>query len=666
MTLRTSCSKTALLRKTVSRFWPLWLGYLLVLLLILPMGLYNDLQYNTTVLRTDVQRYLYNMTQAGVAFAFFMAPLSAMCVFSHLYNDRHTGAYASLPVKRENMFLSCSLAGLIPQLLAGLIAATATLGVEASFGMVDFPSLLTFLGIFCLHTITFYGFALLCAQMTGAILVVPAVYIVLQFTAIVVQALVQGLVELFLFGYSYSSLDIGFLSPFIYILNHVDYTSVHEGAGNTFTLVSYTFEGWLPCILYAVSGLAFAVLSFFLYRKRRMEASGDFVAYRPLKPVFKWALGLGCGLCLSVLLASMFHSNNADTILGIPSAPAVLLFLLLGGAVGFFGAEMLMKKTFRVFDKKGWQGFALFAAVTALLLGSLVFDFFGYETRIPGPEDIESVSLFAQADDAVLTSPEAIEKVIRLHEGAIASEQENKEAQKKNWEDMDYDTRYFRVIYFLKNGRALERRYNLCNTGSMLDVLQQVEDVMNSKEAILTRVPDPTTLQPERIRYAMINYNIETKPLSQQDGIYAPAFQHESRSLTSAEAYDLYANCILPDMLEGTIGTVWFGKKSRYYNPQHEGHIEFEVSLLPDGSTDEYGRSYSHYYFVPTENSHRTNAWLAEHGVTMLLLDYVNQQYEKAEILNMNPNSFPEEITSASSIGIIGGADGPTAVFVTQ
>ena len=422
------------------------------------------------------------------------------------------------------------------------------------------------------------------------------------------------------------------------------------------------FEGWLPCILYAVSGLTFAVLSFFLYRRRRMESAGDFVACRPLKPVFKWALGLGCGLCLSVLLASMFHIDRTDTILGIPSAPATLLFLLLGGFVGFFGAEMLMKKTFRVFEKKAWKSFLIFGLAVLVLHGALVFDFFGYETRVPDPEDIQSVSLYAQADDAILTSPEAIAQIIDLHEGAIACEKENKEARKQNWEDMSYDTKYFRVFYYLKNGRSLERRYNLCDTGSMLAVLQQVEQVMNSEEAILARVPDPETLQPSRIQYAMISYNIETKPLSQQSGTYAPAFQHESRSLTSSEAYDLYANCILPDMLDGTIGTVCFGEKSEYYNPQYEGHIEFEVSRLPDGSTDEYGRSYSHYYFVPTENSVRTNAWLKEHGVTMLLLDYVNQQYEKAEKLNMNPNSAE----GASSIAVIGGADGPTSIIVAQ
>jgi len=665
MTLRTSCSKAAMFRKTVSRFWPLWAAYLAVLLLMLPLGLSNDLQYDSTISIADVQQYLYTMTQASVGDAFVMAPIAAMCVFSHLYNDRHTGAYASLPIKRENIFLSCTLAGLIPQLLSGLITTLAVLGVQASYGVVDFASTFTFLGIFCLNTITFYGFAVLCAQMTGAILVVPAVYIVLQFTAIVVQGLSQVLIDLFLYGYSYSSLDLGVLSPLIYLANHVDFHSVREILANGSTrVVSYTFEGWLPCALYAVSGLVFLVLSFFLYRKRRMEASGDFVAYKPLKPVFKWALGLGCGLVLSTLMASMFHSDRTDAILGIPSGTATLLFLLLGGFVGFFGAEMLMKKTFRVFEKKAWKGFLIFCAAVLLLHGALVFDFFGYERRTPDLEDIESVHLQAQGDSGSFYEPANIEQVIHLHKGAIATQQENKAARKDIWDDRNIDTKSFFVTYFLKNGKTLERTYHLCNVGPMLDVLRQVETVMNGREAIATRVPNPAELDPKTIRYATIGYTVETKPLSQQNGTYAPAFQHESRSLTADEVYELYATCIYPDMLENTTGTVCFGQDSPYFNPQYDGSIEFEV-LFPENETDELGRPSSYYYFVPTVNSKRTCAWLKEHGITMLEQEYIETQYEEADRLNGKPEEIIVTHGEAASIGIIGGADGPTSIVVT-
>lgn len=655
-----------MLRKTISRFWPLWAGYLAVLLLALPMGLYNDLQFDDFVTKADIQQYVYGIVQAGAVFAFIMAPLTAMCVFGHLYNDRSAGAYASLPVTRENTFLSCMLAGLLPQLSAIVITALVTLGTEASFGVVDITSLLTFLGIFCLHTVTFYGFAVLCAQMTGAILVVPAVFVVLQFTAMAVQGMVQVLVELFFYGYSYSSLDLSFLSPIVHIISNVDYTATREYLADGSSFVSfYTFEGWLPCILYAVSGLVFLVTAFFLYRKRRMESAGDFVAFRPLRPVFKWALGMGCGLVLSSILISMFGSGRMNTVLGMPNAIAAFIFLLLGGFVGFFGAEMLMKKTFRVFDGRAWKGFGIFAAVTALLLSSLVFDFYGYESRIPKAEKVESVVLFTQGDTAILESTDNIDAVLHIHEGVIATEKENIAARLDDWQNTDYTSHYFTVTYLLKNGKTLERHYNLSATGSMLPILRELEDTMNCPEAISSRIPQTETLSQEQFRYGYVHYNIQSGDLSQLPAESPmPTVRSESLPLTYEQAYDLYVNCILPDVREHAIGTVWFTEDSPYHNDMYSTNIEMEI-YLPEGTADQLGRDYSYYYFCPTTESHRTNAWLDEHGIPQLLQSEVEDFYQKQHEwemkgINMNPNSAE----GATSVAIIGGADGPTSVVV--
>ena len=665
MTLKTSCSKTPLLRKTVSRFWPLWLGYLAVLLLALPLGLYNDLQFDDYITNTDIQRYLYNVTQAGAVITFLMAPLTAMCVFGHLYNDRNAGAYASLPVTRENAFLSCSLAGLIPQLSAIVLTALVTAGVEASFGLVDITSLLTFIGIFCLHTITFYGFAVFCAQLTGAILVVPAVYAVLQFTALAVQGMVQVLVELFFYGYSYSSLDLAPLSPLVNIIQNVDYTSTREVlADGSSYVTACTFSGWGISAIYAAAGLLCLVGAFFLYRNRRMESAGDFVAYRPLKPVFKWALGAGCGLVLCAILISMFEDGRTQTILGMHPGIAAFSFLLTGSFVGFFGAEMLMKKTFRVFEKKAWKSFGIFAAVTALLLSSIVFDFYGYETRVPKAEKVESVVLFTQGDTAILESTDNIETVTHIHEGAIATEKENIAVRLDNWQNTDYTSHYFTITYLLKNGKTLERHYNLHSTGNMLPVLRDLEDVMNCPEAIASRIPQAKDLESTRFRFAYIHYNVQTGSYTQlPPGSPMPTMQSESLGLTAKEAYDLYINCILPDVQDHTIGTVWFTEDSPYHNDMYSTNIELEIQR--DDGPDELGRDCSYYYFCPTTESHRTNAWLKARGIPTLLQTEVDDFYQKQhewELQDFNPNSAE----GASSVGIIGGADGPTSIVVAQ
>lgn len=653
-----------MLRKTISRFWPLWVGYLLVLLMALPMGLYNDLQYDDFVTVADIQQYIYNITQAGVGFAFVMSPIAAMCVFSHLYNDRSAGAYASLPVKREAMFLSCTLAGLIPQLLAGILATLGAVGVESSFGLVDITSALTFLGIFCLHTLTFYGFAVLCAQLTGATLVLPAVYVVLQFTGVVVQSLLLSLFDVFLYGYASSSLNLQFLSPLIEIITKITYGAADYGAANGVHIVtSYLFAGWGTAIAYAVSGLACLVISFFLYRKRRMESAGDFVSMQKLKPVFKWALGMGCGLVLTWFILSLFHNFRTDLVLGIPAAPAALLSLLIGCFVGYFAAEMMMKKTFRVFRGKIWRGFAVCAAVLLVLLSSLVFDFFGYETRMPREEKVTAAMVFTQGDEAMLQSADGIEAVLHAHKGVIATRKENLDTRKKDWNDQSYTSHYFTITYLLENGKTLERHYNLSGTGNMLPVLREIEDIMNGSEALASRIPQAEALTPAQFRHGNVYYNMESRPLTQDDAPM-PTVRSENVSLSAKEAYDLYVNCILPDAMENTTGTVCFTEDSPYFKPQYAVNIEFGIYR---DKTDEYGRDSSYFTFCPTTESHRTNAWLEEHGVTMVLQTEIDDiyaaqaQWEKYGI-DMNPNSAE----GATSVAIIGGADGPTSIVVTR
>ena len=67
-----------------------------------------------------------------------------------------------------------------------------------------------------------------------------------------------------------------------------------------------------------------------------------------------------------------------------------------------------------------------------------------------------------------------------------------------------------------------------------------------------------------------------------------------------------------------------------------------------------------------TTNSKRTNAWLKEHGITMLEQEYIESQYEEAERLNGKTEEVIVTHNEAASIGIIGGADGPTSIVVTR
>ena len=90
----TSFFNRALFRKNLQRFWPLWLGYVLIWLLLLPLPLLNELaDYHGVPTVADASYYLlqigaYGGLVMGAVFGIFFA----MAMFAYLTPPpRHAG-----------------------------------------------------------------------------------------------------------------------------------------------------------------------------------------------------------------------------------------------------------------------------------------------------------------------------------------------------------------------------------------------------------------------------------------------------------------------------------------------------------------------------------------------------------------------------------------------
>ena len=105
-------SKTSLFNKGVSlnllkRYWPLWAGYFVLLLLATPVVLSGRVDrlapgemLNYTLLNTGVD-VVYISMAVGV--------LSAMAMFNYLYSTKSCGMMNMLPIRRETMFITAFL-----------------------------------------------------------------------------------------------------------------------------------------------------------------------------------------------------------------------------------------------------------------------------------------------------------------------------------------------------------------------------------------------------------------------------------------------------------------------------------------------------------------------------------------------------------------------------
>ncbi len=468
MAFGTSCFNGTLYRKSLARFWPLWGLWGLIWMFMGPLRMLNDyfeaLRWNGSMseaqnnIYTDARR-LGELLTPGVWLACIFGVLAAMAVFGYLYSTRSACMMHALPLRRESLFTTQYLAGLsfllLPLVAVGVVTLAAELIlIPANSWASTVPTLGIFLLVQAGVCIFFFSFASFCAMFTGHILALPAFYLIFNGLVYVVYYLVTMLLRQFFYGYSasYYNFWVTCCTP-VYALSEACRWELTSFSDRTMTVENWNLASPTMVAVYAGVGVLFALVALSVYRRRHVESAGDVVSVKLVRPVFKYGVALCAGLCLGVFTANFFNWRN-DPPTGL------IACVLLWTAVGYFIAEMLLQKSFRVW--KAWKGGVAAVAVMALLCAVCVFDLFGVENRVPSVDSVEKVSFYGDMgypyDDGRrrldnVSDPRFIEMVTRLHREAV---EEKDQAQQGNGDDyISFD-----IVYTLKNGSTLNRRYN--------------------------------------------------------------------------------------------------------------------------------------------------------------------------------------------------------------
>ena len=541
-------SKTSLFNKGVAlnllkRYWPLWLGYFVLLLLVTPAVLSGRVDrlapgemLNYTLLNTGVDVVYISMV-VGV--------LSAMAMFNYLYSTKSCGMMNMLPIRRETMFLTAFLTGLMPLLAADVLVMLIT-GLFYGGRLVYFKTLLLWLAMAVMGNISFYGFAVFCAVLTGNLVVLPVLYLVLNLTVYVAERAVRYLLGAFVYGMNASSCTLLVLSPIMELLNSLAVMPVnYTDADGMLQAVAnaYQVNGLGVLGIYCAAGLVCAALALLIYRRRQMERATDVVAVPVLKPVFKYCMTFGTAVVLAYVVYAWLVPGNVS---GIAAALLVLALLLVGALIGYYAAEMLMRKTLKVFPGK-WKGCLVSCLILAVLTMAWEFDLFGYERRIPEADQVESAWFLG--NNTELTEPENIQALTQLHQSLVDNKSENESA----------DERYIVTIrYMLKDGGTLIRRYPIrCDREALNDPdsdIRRYEALENVEEARIRRIVPSFPVTITNISYGDIYMS-----WCDEEGNY----QGESLSLTDEQVFALY-RCIRKDLEAGTAGRLWVGESDAY------------------------------------------------------------------------------------------------------
>lgn len=581
----TSFFDKALFRSQLKHTWPLWLGYTALWLFLVPVALFSELSaYQGGYSAADASYLLFNTgVRGGVFISFFFGLFFAMLAFSHLTQSRATNGFHALPVRRETIFLTAYLTGLFCQLSTILVTFLLGAAVSAPLHLSFWSVTAAAMGSAMLEAVFFYSFAVLCMMMTGQILAAPVFYFVGNILVPGMEYLLRNFAGNFLYGYSgHTDVALGFLSPPLYMYTEVDIASIETCESDSYYVTAYALEhrSFMILAAYALAGLVIALIALLLYRTRKSEMTGSTVAFPWATPIFKYGVAfctaVALGQFLYYFLFGQYRSSGSD------SLPGTILCMAAAGLVGYFVAEMLIKKSFRVF-RAGAKGAAIVALALVLLGVAMSFDLTGYEKRVPDESEIESVFYtFSGMTNVTTDDADTIRRLTAAHRAIV----ENRDALARAEEVWDAGIEYgdiepfsLRLTYYLKDGSQLSRSYSLYLRRSDLTVPSSATARVNAlymcRESVLCRV----------LSYGYEHLGDTPRFLDSYCYYYDENSNTKDYALTAAQAGQVYA-ALMQDVQDSDNGgsDIFAVQEYRYAPP-----ISFSLELYFE-STNEKGR----------------------------------------------------------------------------
>ena len=357
-----------------------------------------------------------------------------------------------------------AIGGVAPN-LAMALAASLMMGTG---WMVPFWWLLAV----TLQYVCFFGLAVLSALCVGNRFAMVLVYGIINFLSLIVYWFYSSIYEPLLYGVV---VDANLFNRFCPVTRLVDMgyeMVVINGDLEIAAIRTVEFgEGWGYLCICAAAGIAALVLSLMLYRRRKLESAGDFMAVRALEPVF---LGL-----YTISMASYFWGIGDLFDIG------QYIFLGLGVIIGFFTCRMLLKRTIRVFQPKALLAFAVVCVVFAGSMVMTTVDPLGVTRRVPEADQVANVYIspsqynYSNSEILRMEDPQDVERAVALHEAILAGETEAGVLE---------DTVNVCIGYTLHNGQTVRRYYTGIGVNSEAGKL--IRDFYNRTEYILSGEPE--------------------------------------------------------------------------------------------------------------------------------------------------------------------------------
>ena len=371
------------------------------------------------MMRDAYEVFIFDSEQAAYDPLFYIFPallvvisiLLGVLLFRFVTNKKTVNVYYSLGIKRADLYTARLVAGIIMMLAATLIPLAVSLGINLHFFGSSAMLWRTFL-FYAVHNVicVLAGLTISAAVSSCVGTVVESLgfsAVLAAFPSVVtmcvnysVPAILNGAPGITYYdiypsssSYGDMHLDMTGSTMFGRIISHINLLMLNRSSFiNSSSVEAMTKEAakkWAapsltPYILWAVLIAAFFVFGLFMFKRRKAEIGG----FPGRSPVLNFVLCMIASFGAASLIIYL-ASKNPD----ISTWLLIAILLVISMAV-FLVLDILVHLSFKVL-KKDWKIGLVHVGLMAAFLLSLYTGFFGYSSRVPDVQSIESASISA-------------------------------------------------------------------------------------------------------------------------------------------------------------------------------------------------------------------------------------------------------------------------------
>ena len=384
----------------------------------------------------DREHYIEILYNPIVLLTIFVLPvLVSILLFKYTNEEKSSSFIHGLPISKRKLYITNILTGIvmyvIPFLVNLIIILLLNLGEMGKY--LQFADIMKWFGVCMLYNTIFFAFATFIGTFCASKISHGILTYILMYAPIGGLAIASIIMESALFGFKGLSNNLEEFRgwPFIKIIE--DFREM----GSYYLSQTIKFET-STIIIYIASIIVMLVLGYFIYKKRKLEITKEFIAFKGLRSFVKYVATFLVNLLSYMYFCDVFEENKIVTLL------ASFIITL----IAYLIIEMILKKTYKVF--KSIIGFIVYAVIVTIGFVILNTGAFGYETRIPKAEDVQEVDFSLSSDTINFREKQNIENVIDFQQKLINE-------KKKGYTE-------YTLEYKLKNGRKITRKYNINNS----------------------------------------------------------------------------------------------------------------------------------------------------------------------------------------------------------